>query len=75
VKVIIYPIVCCVSTENRKQLAKLRISMTQGMTPWLYAINHHISANPNQDNKKFMENTKSVHRHCASTNVVKMSCK
>jgi len=31
VKIIIYPIVCCVSTENRKQLAKLRISMTQGM--------------------------------------------
>lgn len=42
-------------------------------SPWVNDISHHIKAKPNQDSRKLKANTKRVHLHCVSTNVVKMS--
>lgn len=44
-------------------------------SPWVTAINHQIAAKNSQERTKLNANTISVHRHCESTSVVKMSCR
>lgn len=36
-------------------------------------MTHQMTANPVHVDRKLIENTPSVHRHCASTSVVKIS--
>lgn len=42
-------------------------------SPCVTAINHQIAAKTNHDKIKLNANTMRVHRHCESTNVVKIS--
>lgn len=79
-----YPIVCCVSTEKRKQPVKELTLFRQGTntsellvggvrSPWVKMISHQIRAKRSHERMKERANTSSVQRHCASTRVVKMS--
>lgn len=85
-----YPIVCCVSTENRKHDIKPFMFVMQGFigsdelsfncsamasrSPCVYEMSHQIRAKLVHDNMKLIENTINVQRHCASTSVVNRSC-
>lgn len=85
-----YPIVCWVSTENRKQDMNPFMLVMHGFmgsvalfsrsessasrSPCVYEINHQIKAKDVQETRKLIENTIKVQRHWASTRVVKRSC-
>lgn len=80
-----YPIVCCVSTEKRKQPVKVFTLLRQGLkfsscsagfkSPWVKMMSHQRRAKSSQERIKERANTSSVQRHCASTRVVKISCR
>lgn len=81
-----YPIVCCVSTENRKQPVKELTFVRQGTyvtlvsdgsgglrSPWVKIISHQIRAKRSHERMNESANTSNVQRHWASTRVVKIS--
>lgn len=77
---------CCVSTLNKKLATNVCIFITHGdhfmlfifsgsKSPCVYAIKYQIAPKPSQLSTKLIQNINSVHRHCASTNVVNKSCR